>query len=134
VLCRNRFTDFDHHGIQGSFDGAISAGQDGYRHIGTIAGRIALSRPKREARDGYQVHLTVDLHLQNIVENEIDAAMPVRPARRDYSMRPQTGEILAMANRPNFDLISLRRAEQMANRAVIDSGTGRSKSSRQLLR
>src|SRR5437667_12260192 len=37
-------------------------------------------------------------------------------------MRPQTGEILAMANRPNFDLNqrSTARPEQMKNRAVID--------------
>jgi cell division protein FtsI/penicillin-binding protein 2 len=37
-------------------------------------------------------------------------------------MRPQTGEILAMANRPNFDL-NLRadaKPEQMKNRAIID--------------
>ena len=37
-------------------------------------------------------------------------------------MRPQTGEILAIANRPNFDL-NLRseaKPEQMKNRAIID--------------
>src|SRR5437667_10770663 len=37
-------------------------------------------------------------------------------------MRPQTGEILAMANRPHFDL-NLRseaRPDQMKNRAIID--------------
>src|SRR2546430_3922634 len=37
-------------------------------------------------------------------------------------MRPQTGEILAMANRPHFDL-NLRseaKADQMKNRAIID--------------
>ena len=37
-------------------------------------------------------------------------------------MRPQTGEILAMANRPNYDL-NLRseaKPEQMKNRAIID--------------
>ena len=36
--------------------------------------------------------------------------------------RPETGEILAMANRPNFDL-NLRaqaKPEQMKNRAIID--------------
>ena len=70
------------------------------------------------------MHLTVDLGLQSIVEEEIDAAM------KEYSpqkatiilMRPQTGEILAIANRPNFDL-NLRseaKPEQMKNRAIID--------------
>src|SRR5213075_528922 len=79
---------------------------------------------ERAPRNGYQVHLTIDLNLQNIVENEIDAAM------REYSpekatiilMRPRTGEILAMANRPAFDLNqrSVAKPEQMKNRAIID--------------
>jgi cell division protein FtsI (penicillin-binding protein 3)/stage V sporulation protein D (sporulation-specific penicillin-binding protein) len=123
------FTDFDHHGIQGveaSMEQYLH-GQDGYRHIErNRAGKeIVLYRgQKREARDGYQVHLTVDLHLQNIIENEIDAAMrEFRPAKATIIlMRPQTGEILAMANRPNFDL-NLRsdaKPEQMKNRAVVD--------------
>ena len=72
---------------------------------------------ERAARDGYQVHLTVDLGLQSIVENEIDAAM------KEYSpqkatiilMRPQTGEILAIANRPNFDLNLRSEAKPEAN-------------------
>jgi cell division protein FtsI (penicillin-binding protein 3) len=123
------FTDFDHHGIQGveaSMEQYLH-GQDGYRHIErNRAGKeIVLYRgQEREARDGYQVQLTVDLNLQNIVENEIDAAMrEFRPAKATIIlMRPQTGEILAMANRPNFDL-NLRadaKPEQMKNRAVID--------------
>jgi cell division protein FtsI/penicillin-binding protein 2 len=123
------FTDFEHHGIQGveaSMEEYLH-GQDGYRYIEhNRAGReIVLYRGQERApRNGYQVHLTVDLNLQNIVENEIDAAM------REYNpkkatiilMRPQTGEILAMANRPNFD-INLRaeaKPEQMKNRAIID--------------
>src|SRR5437867_2536018 len=123
------FTDFDHKGIQGveaSMDEYLR-GQDGYRYIehNRAGQEIVLYRgQERASRDGYQVHLSVDLNLQNIVENEIDAAM------REYSpqkatiilMRPQTGEVLAMANRPNFDLNqrSTARPEQMKNRAVID--------------
>src|ERR1700704_4083071 len=123
------FTDFEHHGIQGveaSMDEYLR-GQDGYRYIehNRTGQEIVLYRgQERASRDGYQVHLSVDLNLQNIVENEIDAAV------REYSpekaiiilMRPQTGEILAMANRPNFDLNqrNTARPEQMKNRAVID--------------
>ena len=48
---------------------------------------------ERAPRDGYQVHLTIDLNLQNIVENEIDAAMrEFRPQKATIIlMRPQTG-------------------------------------------
>jgi cell division protein FtsI/penicillin-binding protein 2 len=123
------FTDFEHRGIQGveSSMEEYLHGQDGYRFIehNRAGQEIVLYRGQERApRDGYQVHLTVDLNLQNIVENEIDAAV------REYNpqkatiilMRPQTGEILAMANRPNFDL-NLRseaKPEQMKNRAIID--------------
>jgi cell division protein FtsI/penicillin-binding protein 2 len=123
------FTDFEHRGIQGveSSMEQYLHGQDGYRCIehNRAGQEIVLYRGQEHApRDGYQVHLTVDLNLQNIVENEIDAAMKeFRPAKATIIlMRPQTGEILAMANRPNFDL-NLRataKPEQMKNRAVID--------------
>jgi cell division protein FtsI/penicillin-binding protein 2 len=123
------FTDFDRHGVQGveaSMEEYLH-GQDGYRFIEhNRAGQeiVPYRGQERAPRDGYQVHLTVDLGLQSIVEEEIDAAM------KEYSpqkatiilMRPQTGEILAIANRPNFDL-NLRseaKPEQMKNRAIID--------------
>src|SRR5437763_738082 len=123
------FTDFEHLGIQGveaSMEEYLH-GQDGFRFIEhNRAGQeiVPYRGQERAPRDGYQVHLTVDLNLQNIVENEIDAAV------REYSpqkatiilMRPQTGEILAMANRPNFDLNQRSEAkpEQMKNRAILD--------------
>src|SRR6184192_2602647 len=123
------FTDFEHHGIQGveaSMEEYLH-GQDGYRYVehNRVGQEIVPYRGQERApRNGYQVHLTVDLNLQNIVEEEIDAAM------RQYSpkkativlMRPQTGEILAMANRPAFDLNrrSEAKPEQMKNRAICD--------------
>jgi cell division protein FtsI/penicillin-binding protein 2 len=123
------FTDFEHRGIQGveSSMEEYLHGQDGYRYIehNRAGQEMVLYRgQERTPRNGYQVHLTVDLNLQNIVENEIDAAV------REYTpqkatiilMRPQTGEILAMANRPHFDLNQRSEAkpEQMKNRAIID--------------
>jgi cell division protein FtsI/penicillin-binding protein 2 len=113
-------------GVEASMEEYLR-GQDGYRYIehNRAGQEIVLYRgQERASRNGYQIHLTVDLHLQNIVENEIDAAM------REYTptkatiilMRPQTGEILAMANRPHFDLNLRSQAEpeQMKNRAIID--------------
>src|SRR5262249_47446169 len=123
------FTDFDHHGIQGieaSMEEYLH-GQDGYRFIEhNRAGQeiVPYRGQERAPRDGCQVHLTVDLGLQNIVEDEIEAAMKEDSPQKAtiILMRPQTGEILAIANRPNFDL-NLRseaQPEQMKNRAIID--------------
>jgi cell division protein FtsI (penicillin-binding protein 3) len=123
------FTDFDHKGIQGveSSMEEYLHGQDGYRFIehNRAGQEIVLYRgQERTPRDGYQVHLTVDLNLQNIVENEIDAAVQQYSPQKIsiILMRPQTGEILAMANRPAFDLNKRSEAkpEQMKNRAIID--------------
>ncbi|MEP6955427.1 MAG: penicillin-binding protein 2 [Chthoniobacterales bacterium] len=124
------FTDFEHHGIQGveaSMDDFLR-GQEGYRLIekNRAGQELVLYRgQERPSRDGDQVRLTIDLNLQNIVENEIDDAV------RKYSpekatiilMRPNTGEILAMANRPNFDLNTRgeeKDEEKKKNRAIID--------------
>jgi cell division protein FtsI (penicillin-binding protein 3)/stage V sporulation protein D (sporulation-specific penicillin-binding protein) len=123
------FTDFDHHGIQGveaSMEQYLH-GQDGFRFTerNRAGQEIVLYRgQERAARNGYDVHLTVDLNLQNIVENEIDAA--VREYRPNKAiiilMRPETGEILAIANRPSFDLNLRAQAEpeEMKNRAIVD--------------
>ncbi|MGZ5002677.1 MAG: peptidoglycan D,D-transpeptidase FtsI family protein [Chthoniobacterales bacterium] len=123
------FTDFDHKGIEGvekSMEDYLH-GQDGYRFIERKPSgeEMVLYRgQERPARDGYIVHLTVDLNLQNIVENEIDAAMrDFRPQKATILlMRPDTGEILAMANRPTFDLNQRNEAkpEEMKNRAIVD--------------
>ncbi|MBA2270737.1 MAG: penicillin-binding protein 2 [Verrucomicrobiota bacterium] len=123
------FTDFDHKGIQGveaSMEEYLH-GQDGYRYIEhNRAGQeiVTYRGQERAPRDGYRVQLTIDLNLQHIVENEIDAAVrEYRPEKATIIlMRPATGEILAMANRPHFDLNQRTQAkpEQMKNRAIID--------------
>ena len=123
------FTDFEHRGIQGveaSMEDYLH-GEDGYRFIEhNRAGEeiVPYRGQERAPRDGYEVHLTVDLGLQNIVENEIDAAMQQYSPQKAtiILMRPQTGEILALANRPHFDL-NLRseaKPDHMKNRAIID--------------
>jgi cell division protein FtsI (penicillin-binding protein 3)/stage V sporulation protein D (sporulation-specific penicillin-binding protein) len=123
------FTDFDRKGIQGveaSMEEYLR-GQNGYRYIEHDAAyrEITLYRgTERAPHNGYQVQLTIDLALQSIVETELDAAMrEFRPKTATIIlMRPQTGEILAMANRPNFDLNERADAkdEEKKNRAIID--------------
>ncbi len=79
---------------------------------------------ERPARDGCNVHLTVDLALQDIVESELDAAVKqYRPKMVvGIIMRPQTGEILAMANRPNFNPNRVEKSDMASrrNRAITD--------------
>jgi cell division protein FtsI/penicillin-binding protein 2 len=60
---------------------------------------------ERAPRNGANVRLTVNLNLQQIVETELEAACKrLRPVKASViMMKPDTGEILALANRPTFD-------------------------------
>ncbi len=123
------FTDFDGSGIQGvekSMNRYLE-GHSGYRYITrNRAGQelVQLRGLEQQPQDGYNVNLTIDIGLQSIVEKELDAAVKKYSPETATAilMRPKTGEIVAMASRPYFDLNARLAAapEQMKNRAIID--------------
>lgn len=83
-------------------------GRDGFRFVErdrTGKELVPYRGQERAARDGFDVRLTIDMGLQQIVENELETACKqFKPKMATcILMRPQTGEILAMSNRPNFD-------------------------------
>lgn len=55
--------------------------------------------------DGQNVYLTIDLVIQQIVEREMERVMKETQARAMtiIVMQPQTGEILALANKPDYN-------------------------------
>ena len=78
--------------------------------------------------DGLNVKLTIDYTIQSIAENAMQQAMLIfKPiAARALVMDPKTGEILAMVNKPGFDLNDIPRDDLDAlnkysrNSLVID--------------
>ena len=92
----------------------------------------ALRRTDAAAREGRALVLTADEVIQHIVERELDRAYSTKPtvdngklrvkAVTVIVMRPQTGEILALANRPTFDPanVSFSTFDERRNRAVTD--------------
>jgi cell division protein FtsI (penicillin-binding protein 3)/stage V sporulation protein D (sporulation-specific penicillin-binding protein) len=130
------FINGDHQGVQGieAQEDEYLRGHEGYRYTERDrAGQelVAYRGEERAPRDGYNVRLTIDMNLQNIVETELDAACKEFKPKKAIAilMRPQTGEILAMANRPNFDPNDLRtepasyleaHAADMQNCAIAD--------------
>jgi cell division protein FtsI (penicillin-binding protein 3)/stage V sporulation protein D (sporulation-specific penicillin-binding protein) len=102
-------------------------GTEGYRYIerDRMGKEIVPYRgDESEAHDGCNVRLTIDMGLQNIVETEIDAAVKeYRPISATIIlMNPKTGDILALANRPNYNPnIQLGvPADHRRNRAITD--------------
>lgn len=123
------FMDHDHGGVQGverSLDEYLR-GHDGYRIIERDrTGRelVAFRGQERAPRSGHNVQLTVNMALQQIVEEELDLACRQFKPKMAVAilMRPKTGEILALANRPTFDPNTPGdfAPEAMKNHAIID--------------
>lgn len=123
-------------GVERSMDKWLR-GYDGFRYIErdrTGKEIVPYRGQERAARDGYNVRLTIDMRIQHIVETELDTLF--KQYRPEFVtailMEPQSGRILAMANRPSFDPNDLSRGtsksgkpleikpEAMKNCAVIN--------------
>jgi cell division protein FtsI (penicillin-binding protein 3) len=111
------------HGIEAAYDGLIK-GRPGTVLIQTDARRHAFSRIERPPTAGATLELTIDQHLQHIVERELHAAVKANAAAGGSAviMDPRTGEILALANVPTFNPNAFRNADEETrrNRAVQD--------------
>jgi cell division protein FtsI (penicillin-binding protein 3)/stage V sporulation protein D (sporulation-specific penicillin-binding protein) len=111
-------------GVERSMDNWL-AGQDGWRFFekdGRGKELMNYTGEERAPRHGADVRLTVNLNLQQIVESELEAACRrLRPLKATViMMRPDTGEILALANRPTFDPNEAGKAkpEERFNNAI----------------
>ena len=85
------------------------AGRDGWReHLRDARGLVVPgnSTSLMPPRAGLNIQLTIDMGLQAIVEEELDAGLSEFDSDRGsvVLMDPKTGEVLAMASRPHFDL------------------------------
>ncbi len=80
-------------------DGAIKYFSDGKGN------KLELTEVYEAPTSGITLQLTIDINLQQAIENELDNVLSKYNAEQALimAMNPQTGEILAMASRPNFD-------------------------------
>ena len=95
-------------GIESSMESFL-AGRDGSReHLRDARGLLVPGNSGclKPPRAGLNVKLTIDMGIQSIVEEELDAGLSEYQAKKGavILMDPKTGEILAMASRPHFDL------------------------------
>ena len=110
-------------GIESSMESFL-AGRDGAReHYRDARGLVVPgnSGSLKPPRAGLNVKLTIDMGIQSIVEEELDAGLAEFESKKGavILMDPKTGEILAMASRPHFDLNhKLNIAENGYNYAI----------------
>ena len=84
---------------------------------------VSLRRQEIAARDGYNVVLTIDSFLQHLLESSLAEGMKSHTPLNisGIVVRPQTGEILAMATLPSFDPGDLKGdPAARRNRAITD--------------
>ena len=121
-------TDHDgKEGIEAVLDSRLT-GTRGWRVTETDSRKrevVSLRHQDVAARNGLNARLTIDLGVQHIVEAEVDQAMERHQPQGVTAVvvRPATGEILAMANRPDFDPNRPGEfpAANRRNRAVTDT-------------
>lgn len=111
-------------GIESSMDQWLT-GLDGQRFFQKDANGkelVSMRGADRPAKHGAHVRLTIDLGVQQIVEEELDAACKALKPKRAcvLMMDPHSGEIMAMANRPvyNPNFPKDAKPEQKLNFAV----------------
>ncbi|EGO61980.1 stage V sporulation protein D [Acetonema longum] len=104
------FTGIDSQGLDGielTFDNYLRGRPGGIVVENDARGReIPYSSPRYVAPvEGNNVYLTIDIVIQQIVERELEQAMKNTQAKGGsiLVMDPQTGELLAMASRPDYD-------------------------------
>lgn len=120
-------TNIDNVGVSGieqEFN-SVLRGVDGYvimQKDGLGRKRPSVDYPREEAVNGHSIELTIDLQYQSIADEELKKGIARTQAEAGLvvMMRPQTGEVLAMANYPQVNLNKVQDADALKNRIISD--------------
>ncbi len=123
------FTDIDNNGLEGIelLANSFLKGVPGWRLAQRDAKQRELVSKELEMMpsvDGYQVHLTIDEVIQSIAEKELAATCKKFNAKGASAivLDPKTGDVLAMAHYPTYDLNHSKKSDPAIrrNRAITD--------------
>jgi len=120
------FTGYDNNGLQGlelTFDGELAGKPGSILSLKNAAG-VSVGAQYEEQQDtkkGADLVLTIDETIQHILEKHLETAVTENELKEGACgiiMNPQTGEILAMATKPDFDLNSPYSIDQFTKYAI----------------
>ena len=108
-------------GVEKVYDDKLQGQRGNVSFLSDAAGRQMPNSSEKytEPQDGLNLQLTLDKHLQTIVEREQDQAMAQLSPRSITTivMNPKNGEILAMSSKPGYDPGNYREyAPELYNR------------------
>ncbi|MBP1961395.1 stage V sporulation protein D [Paenibacillus aceris] len=94
-------------GIEAKYDSQLTGIPGNISYMTDAAGRPLKGTTDKytSPKDGLNVKLTIDSHLQSVMERELDQAMVQYQAQNVVAimMDPNNGEILAMGSRPTYE-------------------------------
>ncbi|MFK7912070.1 MAG: peptidoglycan D,D-transpeptidase FtsI family protein [Akkermansiaceae bacterium] len=108
------------------------SGRDGYvKNYRDKFELLAVAKPQEMVppRHGLNVQLCLDMGIQAILEEELDAGLEKFIAKKGaiVLMNPHTGEIMGMASRPTFDLNTRKNIKEngydFATQAIYEPGS-----------
>lgn len=103
------YVGIDNQGLSGlelKYDKELTGTSGSIKYYSDAKGnRLNMAEEYVEAVSGNNVYLTIDLDLQQAVERELDNAVSKYSPEHALAIaiNPKTGEILAMASRPNYN-------------------------------
>ncbi|MBO5282238.1 MAG: cell division protein FtsI [Lachnospiraceae bacterium] len=107
------------------------------REFGYLNDDSTLERTVKPAEDGYTIHTTIDANIQGIVEKYLkefneehkDAVRTGNGAENIgcIIMEVNTGEILAMASYPDYDLNNTRNTDALIGNVMVDAEGNKTK-------
>ncbi len=103
------YVGIDNQGLSGlelTYDKYLTGETGAIKYLSDGKGnKLKLSEVYESPQDGMNIFLTIDLNIQQAIERELDNV--VSKYTPDHAlavaMNPNTGEILGMSSRPNFD-------------------------------
>ncbi len=106
------FTGYDNNGLYGvekTFDDVLTGKNGGIFSLGSAGGAgLELEYEDMElAEEGADIVMTIDETMQHLLEKYLETAVvesELKEGAAGIVMNPKTGEILAMASKPDFDL------------------------------
>lgn len=112
------FTGIDNQGLTGielAYDKFLKGERGSISYMADAAGREIPNTSEKyvQPRDGLSLQLTIDKHIQTMLERELDLAMIQYEANNAIGivMNPNNGEIIAMANKPDYEPDQYRQYE-----------------------
>lgn len=104
------FVGIDNQGLAGIelvYDNLLKGKRGAISFAADASGRKMPNQEEsfKPPKDGYNLLLTIDKHIQSFLESELDQTVLKYAPDHAFAiaMNPNTGEILGMASRPNYD-------------------------------